>query len=138
VVRERGPGRTPHGAIRDYVLTALAEGQPMTGLSDLPHVLQIQRLIHGTPAVAVRRMHYDDQSQRLLAEALVEEGASEWSALLIATQIMGAMQTVFAENGRRVASGESPDDIYPDAVATAEHAFRLLERGLGDLLRRAD
>jgi AcrR family transcriptional regulator len=138
VVRERKPGQTPHGAIRDYLLTALAERQPMTGLSDLPHVRQIQRLIHTTPALAVRRMHFDDQSRRLLAEALAEEGASEVSALLIATQILGVVHAVFGENARRVTAGESPDDIYPDAVATAEHAFRLLERGLGDLLRRPD
>jgi AcrR family transcriptional regulator len=136
VVRQRPPGQTPHGAIREYLLTALAERQPMTGLSDRPHVRRIQRLIHTTPALAVRRMQYDDQARRLLAEALVAEGASELSALLIATQILGAQQVVFAENARRITAGESPDDVYPDAVVATKHAFRWLERGLGDLLRR--
>ncbi|MEV6958655.1 TetR family transcriptional regulator [Streptomyces sp. NPDC051207] len=74
VVRERKPGQTPHGAMREYLLTALAERQPMTGLSDLPHVLRIQRLLSSTPALVARNLQYREESRRLLAEALVEEG----------------------------------------------------------------
>ncbi|MDK1342055.1 hypothetical protein QNO09_01725 [Streptomyces sp. 378] len=35
-------------------------------------------------------------------------------------------------------AGESPDAVYPEAVAATEHAFRMLEQGLGDLLRRPE
>ncbi len=136
VVRQRPVGQTPHGAIRDYLLTALAERQPMTGLSGRPHVLRIGRLVHTTPALAVRNMQYQDQSQHLLAKALVDEGASDLSAQLIAAQIHSAQQVLLAENTRRVMAGEHPDDIYPDAVTATQHAFRWLERGLGDVLRR--
>ncbi|NIJ11476.1 AcrR family transcriptional regulator [Saccharomonospora amisosensis] len=136
VVRERPPGQTPHAAIREYLLTALAERQPMTGLTDHPDIPRIQRLVRTTPALAVRQMQYREQSRQLLATALVEEGASALSAELMATQILGAQQVVIAEIGRRVSAGEKPDDVYPDAVTVTRHAFRWLERGLGDTLRR--
>lgn len=138
VVRRRSPGQTPHDAMREYLLAALAERQPMTGLSDRPDIPRIQRLVRTTPALAVRNTHYQELSRQLLAEALADEGASELSAQLIATQILGAQQVVVAEVGRRISAGESADDVYPDAVAATEHAFRWLERGLGDTLRRPD
>jgi AcrR family transcriptional regulator len=136
VVRQRKVGQTPHAAMREYWLTALAERQPMTGLSDRPHVLRILQLIQTTPALAARNVQYQDQSQRLLAEALIEEHSSDLTARLVAAQILGAQHVLEAENSRRIMAGETPDEIYPDAVAATEHAFRLLERGLGDLLRR--
>jgi hypothetical protein len=136
VVRQRKAGQTPHDAIREYLLTALAERQPMTGLSDRPHVLRIQRLIDTTPALAARNVRYQDQSERLLADALIEEHSSELTARLVAAQILGAQRVLAAENFRRIIAGEPPDQIYPDAVTATEHAFRLLERGLGDLFRR--
>jgi AcrR family transcriptional regulator len=136
VVRGRAPGQTPHEAMREYLLTSLAERQPMTGLSDRPDMPRIQRLVYGTPGLAMRYRQYHEQSRQLLAEALVDEGASHLSAQLIATQILGAQQVVVAEIGRRIAAGESADEVYPDAVLAANHAFRWLTRGLGDVLRR--
>ncbi|MEV6958654.1 hypothetical protein AB0M97_05495 [Streptomyces sp. NPDC051207] len=56
--------------------------------------------------------------------------------MLIATQLLAVQDILAADNGRRVAAGETPDEVYPDAVAATEHAFRMVERGLGDLLRR--
>jgi AcrR family transcriptional regulator len=135
-VREREPGQTPHGALRAYLLNALAERHPITGLSDRPEVLRLNRLIHTTPALAAREAQYQQESRRLLAEALIEEGTSELTARLIAAQIHGVHLVLVAENTRRVMAGESPDDIYPDAVAATKHAYELLEGGLGDLLRR--
>lgn len=108
----------------------------MTGLSDRPHIPRIQRLVRDTPALAVRHMQYQEQSRRLLAAALVDEGASDLSAELIATQILGAQQVVFAEISRRITAGESADQVYPFAVAAAQHAYRWLERGVGGVLRR--
>jgi AcrR family transcriptional regulator len=136
VVREREPGQTPHSALRAYLLDALAERHPITGLSDRSEVLRLNRLIHTTPVLAEREAQYQEESRRLLAEALIEEGASDLSARLIAAQIHGVHLVLVAENTRRVMAGESPDDIYPDAVAATEHAYQLLEDGLGDLLCR--
>jgi hypothetical protein len=67
---------------------------------------------------------------------LIEEHSSDLTARLVAAQLLGAQRVLAAENFRRVIAGETPDQIYPDAVAATEHAFRLLERGLGDLFRR--
>lgn len=136
VVREREPGQTPHSALREYLLTALAERRAMSGLSYHPDVLRLARLIHTTPAIAERDRQYQDQSQRLVVEALIEEGSPELTARLVSAQVHSVMQTLVAENARRVMTGESPDAVYPDAVAATEYAFRLLESGLGDLMRR--
>ncbi|MFG2681044.1 TetR/AcrR family transcriptional regulator [Streptomyces sp. NPDC048392] len=136
-VRERRAGQTPHDAVREYLLTALAERQPMTGLSASPYVRRLQRLIADTPALTARNLHYQQESRGLLAEALAEEGASEVSAALIAAQILAVQEVLAAQNARRVLAGESPDSVYADAVTATEHAFHLLERGLGDLLRRS-
>jgi AcrR family transcriptional regulator len=136
VVRGRDAGQTPHGAVREYLLKALAERRAMSGLSDHPDALRLTRLIHTTPTIAERERQYQDESQRLLAEALIEEGSPELAARLISAQIHAVMQTLVAENARRVMAGDTPDDVYPDAVTNTDQAFRLLESGLGDLLRR--
>lgn len=136
VVRNRAPGQTPHGAIFDFFLAALAERQPFTGLCDRPEVLRIGRLITDTPALAVRALYYRHEMERLLAEVLVEEeSSSELTARLIAAEILGVQQVLVEENRRRIAAGEAADVIYPDAVDNAEHAYRVLEKGLGTMFR---
>lgn len=136
VVRERPVGTTPHEAVRDFFLASLEERQPFTGLNNDPDVLRIGRLIERTPALLVRSLEYGHESERLLAEALVEESSSEFTSRVIAAQIHATQQTLIDENRRRILAGESPDDVYPDAVGATNHAFRWLERGLGDVFRR--
>ncbi|WP_017595969.1 TetR/AcrR family transcriptional regulator [Nocardiopsis potens] len=138
VVRGRAPGTTPLEAVRDHLLTALAERQPMAGLSDDPLVLRIRRLVESSPALAVREMHYQEQSRELLARALIEEGASELSARLIAAQLLSVRHVLAGENFRRLSAGATPEELYPEAVANTEHAFAWLRRGFGDLLRRPE
>ncbi|GAA2961336.1 TetR/AcrR family transcriptional regulator [Actinokineospora diospyrosa] len=135
-VRAREPGETPHSALRAYLLTALAERRPVTGLSDHPDVLRLNRVVRDNPALADRAAQYREESRRLLAEALIEEGSPELTARLVATQVHGTHEVLIAENTRRVMAGESPDAIYPDAVAATNQAYDLLAHGLGDLLRR--
>ncbi|MDA2809495.1 TetR/AcrR family transcriptional regulator [Nocardiopsis sp. RSe5-2] len=135
-VRSRKPGQTPLDAMRDYVMTALEERQPLLGLSDDPIVKRVLKLVRATPALQVRHMEYMEMTRARLAEALVEEKGSRLTARLVATQLYSTQQVLAAENARRVLEGESPDDVYPDAVANARHAFDWLERGFGDLLRR--
>lgn len=136
VVRERPVGETPHGALLAHFLHGLAEREPFTGLSDRPEALRIQRLVSQTPALLVRTLHYRHESERELAEALVEESSSEFTARLIAAQIHATQQVLVDENRRRMLAGEPADDVYPDAVRQAQHGHRWLERGLGDLFRR--
>lgn len=137
-VRTRAPGRTPLEAVRDYVLTGLAEHQPMLGLSDNPLVMRVVRLIERTPALAVRQMEYMEMTRARLAEALLEEGGSGLSARMVAAQLHAAQQVLAGENFRRISQGETPEEIYPDAVAVAERTFEWLRTGMGDTLRRPD
>lgn len=136
VVRERAVGQTPHGAMLEFFLRSLEERQPFTGLSDRPEVLRIQRLVSQTPALLVRTLHYRHESERQLAEALVEESSSEFTARHIAAQIHATQQVLIEENQRRIREGDSADDVYPDAVVHAKHGYQWLERGLGNLFCR--
>jgi AcrR family transcriptional regulator len=136
VVRKRAVGQTPHGALLASFRQGLDDREPFTGLSDKPEALRIRRLVSQTPALLVRTLHYRHESERQLAEALVEESSSEFTARLIAAQIHATQQVLVDENLRRMLAGESADAVYPDAVKQATHGFRWLERGLGDLFRR--
>lgn len=137
VVRDRAPGQTPHDAMLDYFLEGLAERRPFTGLSDDPEVLRIGRLIASTPALTVRSLHYQHETERLLAEELVaEQTSSEPTARLIAAQILSTQQVLTRENRRRILAGKAADDAYPDAVKTAHRAYHLLQAGTGDMFRR--
>ena len=136
VVRARPAGHTPHQAMLEFFLASLTERQPFTGLNDDPEVLRIGRLIGDTPAVLVRVLQYRHDTERLLAEALVEESSSQLTARLIAAEILAVQQALVDENRRRILAGERADDVHPDAVRAAKHGYRLLERGLGDLFRR--
>lgn len=137
VVRDRPAGQTPHGAMREYFLRMLKEREPLSGLSDHhPVILKAHRIIRANPALALRSMDVRRRSSLLLAEELIAEGSSELTAHLVASQLMHVQHILSQANFKRVHAGESPDEIYPDAVAAAEHAFRLLEHGIGDFMRR--
>jgi AcrR family transcriptional regulator len=136
VVRERPVGQTPRGAILDFFLKSMTERQPFTGLSDDPDDLRVERLVSETPALLARRLQYRHESERLLAEALVEESSSHFTARVMAAQIHATQEVVIDENRRRILGGESADDVYPDAVQYAKHAFHRLQVGLGDTFRR--
>jgi AcrR family transcriptional regulator len=136
VVRGRAAGQTPHGALLEHFLRGLEQREPFTGLSDRPEALRIQRLVSQTPALLVRTLQYRHESEHQLAEALVDESSSEFTARLIAAQIHATQQVLVEENQRRILDGESADAAYADAVQRAKHGYRWLERGLGDLFRR--
>lgn len=138
IVRGRPVGQTPHGAMREYFLRMLKHHEPMAGLSMQPLVLRVQRVIRQAPALALKAMDHRRQASERLAQALIEEGSSELTARLVATQLMHTQHILAQTNLQRVHAGETPEEIYPDAVATAEHAFRLLEHGIGDFMRRED
>lgn len=137
IVRERPVGQTPHGVMRDYFLRMLKDREPMSGLNDHPTVLRVHRVIRANPDLAIRSMEYRRQSATLLAEELITEGSSELTAHLVSSQLMHTQHILAQTNLRRIHAGESPDEVYPDAVTTAYHAFRLLEHGIGDFMVRS-
>ncbi|MER5954127.1 TetR family transcriptional regulator [Streptomyces longhuiensis] len=127
VVAGRGGGVTPLAALRAYFLDGLERRDPVTGLNDHPAVLAFHRLLYGTPSLVARAYGYQERSEKILAGAL-GEGAG---ARLAAGQIVAVQRILALENWRRIAEGESADEVWPDAVDAAELGFRQLECGLG-------
>ncbi|WP_446040915.1 TetR/AcrR family transcriptional regulator [Streptomyces sp. SID1121] len=128
VVTGRAGGTGPLQALRRYVLDGLGRRDPVTGLSDHPEVLAFHRLLYGTPSLVARMYGYQQRSEAALAAAL--GGGIEGA--LAAGQVVAVLRVLALENWRRVAAGESADDVYPDAVAAAELAFGRLRTGWRD------
>jgi AcrR family transcriptional regulator len=134
VVRQRPPGRSPLAALREHHLARLAAHDPATGVSDRPEVLDLYRLLIGTPALAMRMTAYRANGERALAEALHETAElSETTARLAAAQIAGVLRTMSMTNYERAANGIPPETALPTARAEAEQAFTLLGSGLDAL-----
>ena len=135
VVRGRAPGESALAALRRQFLAALADRDPATGLSDVPKVRAVQQLMMGTPVLMMRVLTFARRSEDALTEAFAElTGAApgDLTPRLAAAQVMGVRLALMTENGRRISTGESADAVYPDAVAAANLAFDLLERGMGN------
>lgn len=136
IVRERRHGQTPHAAMREHVLHLVERHAPQVGLSDEPMFLQVQRLLLTTPVLMVSAMDYRRRSAVELAEALMAEDHSRLTSSLVASQLLHTQHILAELNIRRVLHGDPLDEIREQAVGAAEHAFSLLERGIGDLMRR--
>ncbi|MFI7410432.1 TetR/AcrR family transcriptional regulator [Streptomyces sp. NPDC049627] len=119
----------PLGALRRHFLAGLERCDPVTGLNDDPRVLAFHSLLYGTPALVARVYAYQQRSEAALAEAL----GGDLDARLAAGQIIVVLRILANENWRRIASGESVEEVRKDAVAAAERAFGWLERGLPQL-----
>lgn len=141
VVAGRPAGRPPLDALRLHFLDGLGRRDPVTGLNDADEVLAFHRLLYGTPALVARIYAYTSRSEDALTEALVgaadvaaDEGAqgAELGARLAAGQIVAVQRILAMENWRRIAAGESADQVYPDAVTAAERGFAQLREGVGD------
>lgn len=126
VVVARGPGTSPLDALRRNFLAGLDRHDPITGLNDHPAVLAFHRLLYGTPSLAARLYGYLERSEEALAEAL----GGGLQARLAAGQIIAVQRVLALENWRRMAEGESAQDVHGDAVAAAERAFEQLGTGI--------
>ncbi|MGY0024944.1 TetR/AcrR family transcriptional regulator [Streptomyces sp. cg35] len=128
VVAGRADGEPALGALRRHFLAGLERRDPVTGLCDHPAVLAYQRLLYGTPSLVARLYGYQERSERALADAL---GGPAGEARLAAGQIVAVQRILAQENGRRIAAGESADEVEADAVRAAGLGFRQLEEGIG-------
>ncbi|MFI9823601.1 TetR/AcrR family transcriptional regulator [Streptomyces sp. NPDC052013] len=132
VVRAREPGTDPLTAVREHFLAGLRERDPVTGLNDHPHVLRLTRMILDSPSLLARMQGFRAGAERALALALRETAAMpELTARLAAVQIVAVQWTLAQDNAQRLADGEPADARHAGALADAEHAFALLENGLG-------
>lgn len=121
----------PLSALRTHFLDGLDRRDPITGLCDAPAVLAYYRLLMDTPSLMTSMLGFRAASEEALAAELRE--LPGLTARLTATQIVAVQWQLMMENHRRIASGTSADDAYPDAVAAAELGFDLLTMGLRQL-----
>lgn len=136
IVRERPKGQTPHEALCGHYLRLLERRAPQVGLSDHPVFLRVQRLLAATPSLFIKAMDYRRQAAVLLAEALMEEGHTPLTSRLVASQLLHTQHILVEGNVRRLLAGDPVEAIHEEAVTAAEHAFGLLEHGIGNLMRR--
>ncbi|GAA0315703.1 TetR family transcriptional regulator [Streptomyces polychromogenes] len=134
VVRARPAGTSPLAALHAHELDALARRDPNTGLTSDPEAVAFARLLSTTASLSERLLRYAERGIAALAEALEEAGADELTARLAAVQIVTVLRTLAHRNSEQVQAGRPADEVYPEAVAAADRAFRLLGEGLADAL----
>ncbi|MEU0205161.1 TetR family transcriptional regulator [Streptomyces canus] len=116
----------PLVALRRHFLEGLERDDPVTGLNDHPQVLAFHSLLYGTPALVARAHGHLERQEAALAEVL----GGDLDARLAAGQIIAVRRILAMENWRRIAKGETVEDVRGDAVAAAERAFKVLADGL--------
>jgi AcrR family transcriptional regulator len=130
VVAARPAGVSPLDALHRHFLDGLERRDPVTGLNDDEGVLAYHRLLYGTPSLVARLYAYQSRSEEALAGALAQALNGGLGARLAAGQIVAVQRILAEENWRRIAAGESAEQVLPDAVAAADLAFAQLRRGL--------
>ncbi|MFJ7247004.1 TetR family transcriptional regulator [Kitasatospora sp. NPDC098652] len=134
VVRDRAPGTSAVTALREHFLAALERLDPATGLNDDAVVLDVIRLIHATPSLALRATSaFDRRAQSLLADELRRQDPAhdELTARVAAAQLLAVRLTLIAGNHLRMLADERAADALPGALDEARRAFAVVEHGLG-------
>ncbi|HZE41277.1 MAG TPA: TetR family transcriptional regulator [Stackebrandtia sp.] len=141
LVRERPVGTTPLQVVHEHMIDLIKRHHPMTGLTNHPIMKRVRKLITENPSLALRSMRHREHAKHLLAEALVDEGAEEFTARFLANTIMEATHTVFVENFRQMfCEGVTfdVDAMEKRSLAKVHQAFSWLEDGMGHLMRRQE
>ncbi|MFB9929104.1 TetR/AcrR family transcriptional regulator [Amycolatopsis halotolerans] len=136
IVRARPDGVSALSALERSFLDRLAEQDPLTGLNDSPDAITCHTLLYSTPALLARLATYLLAKEQELVEELQASCGieDEFTARLVAAQIFGAQRILGFHNAREIRAGRSADETYPDAVARAEAAYRVLRDGLSSVL----
>lgn len=137
VVRARPAGTDPLTALRTHQLEALARRDAITGLTSDPRTLAFLRLLGETASLSERLIRYQGRGTTALTAALEEAGADGLTARLAAVQIVTVLRTLAERTSEQMHAGRTADEVYPEAVAESEHAFRLLGEGLSAALPAA-
>ncbi|MEU5809376.1 TetR family transcriptional regulator [Streptomyces sp. NPDC047718] len=132
LVRDRAPGTCPVEAVRDALLAALEDNEPMLGLQ--PGSAGFWQVVLDSPALRAREREIGENAEAALATALTEHppspAAAPVPAALLAGAIAGTYRAALREIRRAVMSGESPARVR-DTIAPAAHgAFTALCHGL--------
>ncbi|MGW0535884.1 TetR/AcrR family transcriptional regulator [Streptomyces sp. NPDC003032] len=131
VVAARPAKRPALDALQRHFLDGLERRDPVTGLCDNPAVLAFHRLLYGTPSLVAGIHGYQNRSEQALSEALLTaHGGNPLESRLAAGQIVAVQRVLAEENWRRITTGETADEVWPDAVTSANRAFSQLRSGL--------
>ncbi|MFF2011253.1 TetR/AcrR family transcriptional regulator [Streptomyces sp. NPDC058195] len=137
LVRERAPGACPVETVRDDLLAALRENEPMLGLH--PGAIRFWRVIHDSPALRAREREIGEGAEAALAVALAEHPPAPATAtgdtdsltpVLLAGAVAGTHRAVLREIRRRVMSGEPAARVRDTVAPAALRAFDRLCHGL--------
>lgn len=129
-VRDRAPGESALDAVLRQFLELTEARDPSVGLDAEPFSRQVRRVIGETPVLMERAYLSARKGTRRLADLLTEETGDATLALIAATALTAARNALIEEHHRRIAAGESPEDVAADAPARAARAFGLIENGL--------
>lgn len=139
IVRRREPGEGAAEAVRRDFLDALDTGAWRYGLHEGSDAFA--RMVGSSPALVARLREMNELRQAALARTLADEADADPDDLtpgLVAGQICATLHTLMTYGARRMLAGESMTAITPDLRGQAEHAFRLLESGVGDYCVRQE
>jgi len=133
IVRRRERNQSALDALRNHFLSALKAHDPISGLNDQEYFLRFQDMVLSTPSLRLRVLEQAARGETALAEVLVAETGgrpNDITPRIAASLISSVQRTLVLENVRRLATGATADEVYPDAVAAANRAFQLLAEGL--------
>ncbi|MFF8693623.1 TetR/AcrR family transcriptional regulator [Streptomyces sp. NPDC015144] len=136
LVRDRAPGTCPVEAVRDGLLTALRQNEPMLGLH--PGAVRFLRVVHDSPALRAREREIGEHAEAALAVALAEhpspatpgDDTDPLASTLLAGAVAGTYRAVLGEIRRRVMSGEPAARVRAAVAPAALRAFDRLCLGL--------
>ncbi|MFE2710349.1 TetR/AcrR family transcriptional regulator [Streptomyces mirabilis] len=137
LVRDRAPGSCPVEVVRDDLLAALQQNEPMLGLH--PGAVRFWQVIHDSPALRAREREIGEHAEAALAVALAEHSPTTATPpgnsklpmpALLAGAVAGTHRAVLREIQRRVMSGEPVAHARDTIAPAALQAFNQLCFGL--------
>jgi len=134
VVAARAPGESMLAAVRRDYAERIAAGDVTLGVP----TPAFARMVHGSHALASRRLEIADLTEWALGDAIAAEtGTEEPQQRIAAAQLASVHRVLFAEGTRRVLAGQPGDEIRQALAGAADRAFDLLEPALGGYRVRA-
>jgi AcrR family transcriptional regulator len=140
-IREREPGKSALDAFADFMLEA--RGVLAFDSARDPEATEqlrtITRVITESPALLARERQVFARCAASLAALLAEETGAEPDDLrprVAAGAMIGLHRSLIDYSRTRILAGGSGARLTRDIRAQAQHAFELLESGLGDYDRR--
>lgn len=129
VVRDRPAGEPVSTAMRRYHHELLAAGHPLSGA--IAGVHGFWSVLQSSPALMARMVEQEHEIGDMLAGVLAEETGDEFSARLVANLLTATITTIFRTPVGRIVAGDDVEQVRRDQVAVIDHAFDVLEQGIG-------